>query len=89
MFSKTKIAAVAALALASVAPAFAENEPFTREQWEYLRNPNAPVPIYIYKDQSAPRGQLVEGRNIGMQFNPHAADVPLTVEDLLKSTPTD
>jgi hypothetical protein len=73
MINKTKTALVAALVLGSASVAFADDLPYTAEKAAYLRNPNAPVPTYneqapAYQPAApaAVRGQLFEGRNVGI-----------------------
>jgi hypothetical protein len=75
MINKTKTALVAALVLGSASVAFADDLPYTAEKSAYLRNPNAPIPTYNEQapayQPAAPaavfRGQLIEGRNVGVQ----------------------
>jgi hypothetical protein len=80
MISKTKTALVAALVIGSASVALADDLPYTAEKAAYLHNPNAPVPTYneaapayeqpAYQIAYAPqvRGQLIEGRNVGVSF---------------------
>ena len=68
MFTKTKITLAAALVLGAASAALADDMPYSAEKNAYLRNPNAPVPTYQTFGQTQPvRGQLIEGRNVGMQ----------------------
>jgi len=68
MFSKTKMTIVAALVIGSAGAALADDNPYTWEKNQYLRNPNAPVPTFL---QAAPVQQtargLIEGRNVGVR----------------------
>jgi len=68
MNTKSKTVLVAALLAASVSGALAYDGPLTIEQWNYVRNPNAPVPQYTVQNQApaAVQGQLFEGRNVGV-----------------------
>ena len=69
MKTKSKTVLVAAFLAASVSGALAYDGPFTIEQWNYERNPNAPVPQYAVQNQTpaAVQGRLFEGRNVGVQ----------------------
>ena len=68
MKTKSKTVLVAALLAASVSGALAYDGPLTIEQWNYVRNPNAPVPQYTVQNRApaAVQGQLFEGRNVGV-----------------------
>jgi hypothetical protein len=80
MISKTKTTLVAAFVIGSASVALADDLPWTAEKDAYLHNPNAPVPTYneaapafeqpAYQIAYAPqvRGQLIEGRNVGVSF---------------------
>ncbi|MCC6948291.1 MAG: hypothetical protein IT539_11040 [Bradyrhizobiaceae bacterium] len=61
-------ALVAAFVLSSATAVLAQEAPYTIEEWNYLRNPNAPVPTY---QQALPyaygfENGLIEGRNVGV-----------------------
>jgi hypothetical protein len=79
MINKTKIALAAAVVLASASAALADDNPYTWEKNQYLRNPNAPVPTYneqAVQYQAAPRGQLFEGRNVGVPAAAPSQQIP-------------
>jgi hypothetical protein len=90
MITKTKTALIAALVLSSASVALADDAPYNAEKDAYLRNPNAPVPTY---QQSAPapqaRGQLFEGRNVGVNAPAGIYQVPSEQRIWLDRTSTD
>ena len=65
MFTKTKITLAAALVLGAASAAIADDMPYTAEKNAYLRNPNAPVPVYQLEGQKQQASRLIEGRNVG------------------------
>jgi hypothetical protein len=94
MISKTKTALVAALVIGSASVAFADDLPYTAEKAAYFHNPNAPVPTY---NEAAPayeqpayatqvRGQLIEGRNVGVSFE---QAVPAEQKHWIERSPID
>ena len=90
MITKTKTALIAALVLSSASVALADDLPYTAEKNAYLRNPNAPVPTY---NEAAPaaqiRGQLIEGRNVGVNAPASIYQVPSEQRIWLDRTSTD
>jgi hypothetical protein len=66
MIAKITFAAVA-IVLGAASVAFADDYPATPEKYQYLRNPNAPVPTYTLPGQPLRAPALIEGRNVGMQ----------------------
>jgi hypothetical protein len=67
MNTKSKTFLVAALLLSSVAGALAFEGPQTIEEWNYVRNPNAPIPQYLnqpYAQSDLNQGRVIERRGI-------------------------
>jgi hypothetical protein len=68
MFRKSKFTLVAALVLGSASAALAQSGEELQNS-AYLKNPNAPIPLYA---QSAQHPTLIEGRNVAVQAAPVA-----------------
>jgi hypothetical protein len=69
MFRKSKFTLVAALVLGSASAALAQSGEELQNS-AYLKNPNAPIPLYAQSAQQPTL--LIEGRNVAVQAAPVA-----------------